>query len=144
MNWGHGILITIIIFVASILGMVVLSSSQSIDMMDEGYYEKELKHQELIDESANFARDNGKVEINDLGKYLEVKIPENLTNDITSGNILMMRPSDKSLDVNIPMQMKSGKQLIDKNLLIKGLYNIRMSWINNGTTYYQTFTYLVS
>lgn len=112
--------------------------------MDEGYYEKELKHQELIDESANFARDNGKVEINDLGKYLEVKIPENLTNDITSGNILMMRPSDKSLDVNIPMQMKSGKQLIDKNLLIKGLYNIRMSWINNGTTYYQTFTYLVS
>ncbi|HMY83206.1 MAG TPA: FixH family protein [Saprospiraceae bacterium] len=144
MNWGHGILITIIIFVASILGMVVLSSRQSIDMMDEGYYEKELKHQELIDESANFARDNGKVEINDLGKYLEVKIPENLTNDITSGNILMMRPSDKSLDVNIPMQMKSGKQLIDKNLLIKGLYNIRMSWINNGTTYYQTFTYLVS
>lgn len=144
MNWGHGILITIIIFVASILGMVVLSSRQSIDMMDEGYYEKELKHQELIDESANFARDNGKVEINDLGKYLEVKIPENLTNDITSGNILMMRPSDKSLDVNIPMQMKSGKQLIDKNLLIKGLYNIRMSWINNDTTYYQTFTYLVS
>ena len=144
MNWGHGILITIIIFVASILGMVVLSSRQSIDMMDEGYYEKELKHQELIDESANFARDNGKVEINDLGKYLEVKIPENLTNDITSGTILMMRPSDKSLDVNIPMQMKSGKQLIDKNLLIKGLYNIRMSWINNGTTYYQTFTYLVS
>ena len=68
MNWGHGILITIIIFVASILGMVVLSSRQSIDMMDEGYYEKELKHQELIDESANFARDNGKVEINDLGK----------------------------------------------------------------------------
>ena len=39
---------------------------------------------------------------------------------------------------------KIEKQLIDKNLLIKGLYNIRMSWINNGTTYYQTFTYLVS
>lgn len=144
MNWGHGILITIIIFVGSILGIVVLSSRQTIDMMDESYYEKELKHQELIDESENFARDNGKVEINDLGAYLEFDLPEDLTNNISSGNILMMRPSDKSLDLNIPMEMKAGKQRVEKSLLKKGMYNIRMSWVNNGTTYYQTFTYLVS
>jgi hypothetical protein len=40
--------------------MVFVSSYQTIDMMDDQYYKKELKHQELIDKSDNFAKVDGR------------------------------------------------------------------------------------
>ena len=55
-----------------------------------------------------------------------------------------MRLSDKKLDVRFPLEVKEGKQIIDKSTLFKGVYQVRMSWINNGIPYYQTFKYNVT
>lgn len=144
MNWGHGILITIIIFVASILGMVVLSSRQTIDMMDDRYYEKELRHQVLIDQSENFASAKGKVDLQIKDSSIILTLPHNLSDAISSGNIIFMRLSNKNMDVNIPLKMDDGRQEIDKSLFVKGMYQVRMKWVNKGTAYYQTFNFMVS
>ena len=144
MNWGHGILITIIIFVLSILTMVFVSSYQTIDMMDDQYYKKELKHQELIDKSDNSAKADGHIDIEDKGEVLLLNISNSITDSISSGDIIFMRLSDKKLDVRFPLEVKEGKQIIDKSTLFKGVYQVRMSWINNGIPYYQTFKYNVT
>ena len=48
-NWGHGILIAIILFLAGIGAMVFISMKQnnSIELIEDNYYEKELVFQAL-------------------------------------------------------------------------------------------------
>ena len=49
MDWGKGILLTIIAFVAFIMTLVVISVKQDdIHLVTENYYEKEIKYQDQI------------------------------------------------------------------------------------------------
>lgn len=75
---------------------------------------------------------------------LLLNISNSITDSISSGDIIFMRLSDKKLDVRFPLEVKEGKQIIDKSTLFKGVYQVRMSWINNGIPYYQTFKYNVT
>ena len=87
MNWGHGILAVIILFVLGIGSMVYVSSRQKIEMMDDQYYERELKHQSLIDGEENLNKAHGHITIYDSTKYLVVHISENVTDSLQEGNL---------------------------------------------------------
>lgn len=143
MNWGYGIMTVIIVFVLGMLGMVMLSSRQTIDMMDDKYYERELKHQQLIDGSASFVSDRGSVALTDSSDFIELRLPLNVSDSIVSGNIEMLRPSDKRLDRYFELKPVEGRQRFDRSDFIKGLYKIRMSWVNGNRSYYQSFDYIV-
>jgi len=143
MNWGYGIMTVIIVFVLGIGGMVLLSSKQSIDMMDDKYYERELKHQQLIDESASFVSDKGSVALVDSNGFIELRLPLNVSDSVVSGGIEIIRPSDKRLDRYFELKPLEGKQRFDKSDFVRGLYHVRMSWINGRKSYYQSFDYTV-
>ena len=50
MDWGKGILLTIIAFVGFIMTLVVISVRQDdIHLVAENYYEKEIKYQDQIE-----------------------------------------------------------------------------------------------
>jgi hypothetical protein len=55
MNWGWRITILYILFAAGILTLVFLSINEKIDLVDKGYYEKELVHQGRLDQQSNYA-----------------------------------------------------------------------------------------
>lgn len=137
MNWGHGILAVIILFVLGIGSMVYVSSRQKIEMMDDQYYERELKHQSLIDGEENLNKAHGHITIYDSTKYLVVHISENVTDSLQEGNLNFLRPADKRLDRNIELIPNNGVQLIPKSSLVKGNYNVRVSWTNGVAPYYK-------
>ncbi|MFZ1227578.1 MAG: FixH family protein [Saprospiraceae bacterium] len=137
MNWGHGILAVIILFVLGIGSMVYVSSRQKIEMMDDQYYERELKHQSLIDGEENLNKAHGHITIYDSTKYLVVHISENVTDSLQEGNLNFLRPADKRLDRNIELIPNNGVQLIPKSSLVKGNHNVRVSWTNGVTPYYK-------
>ena len=63
MSWGYKILSVYIIFVVGIMVMVFKSSMQNTDLVTPDYYEKELKYQQTIDESARTGKLSAKVEV---------------------------------------------------------------------------------
>lgn len=57
-NWGTGILIGIIAFMAFIIGLVYFSVQQNFDLVERDYYPKALEYQQQIDKEEN-ARKTG-------------------------------------------------------------------------------------
>ena len=66
-----------------------------------------------------------------------VHISENVTDSLQEGNLNFLRPADKRLDRNIELIPNNGVQLIPKSSLVKGNYNVRVSWTNGVTPYYK-------
>lgn len=137
MNWGYGILCVIILFVSGIVGLVVLSSQQDIEMMDDHYYERELLHQNLINGEENLNNARGVITVKDSLTFLVVAISGHVVDKLDDGKIVFLRPSDQRLDRTIELNPEKGQQIIDKSLFIRGEYQARFSWSNDGRAFYQ-------
>ena len=66
MNWGYKILMVYILFVAGIMVMVFMSSTQNTDLVTTDYYEKELVYQQKIDQISRTSALSAKVAITGL------------------------------------------------------------------------------
>jgi len=137
MNWGYGILIVIILFVLGMSGLVFISSKQHIDMMDDHYYERELTHQTLIDGEENLNKSGGEIAVIDSQSFIVIVISESVVNNIKNGKIHFLRESDQRLDRSIVLNPLMGKQTIEKSLFVKGKYQARFSWTNDGKSFYR-------
>lgn len=143
MNWGYGILIVIILFVLGIGSLVFISSRQQIEMMDDHYYERELLHQNLINGERNLNNAGADIVVKDSAEFLVVSISKHVVNQMTDGKIIFLRPSDQRLDKSIDLQMKEGRQVIDKSNFIKGKYEARFSWNNDGKSFYRQLPVII-
>ncbi len=137
MNWGYKILVVVIIFIVGMGTMVTIAMKQKNEMEDDQYYVKELKHQSLIDAEKNLNKADEKLSILDTNNLLRLTIPRSTITDINNGKIDFLRPSDQTKDLTIAMSMNSkGEQFISKKNLVKGLYNVKVSWQSQGVPYY--------
>jgi hypothetical protein len=137
MNWGYKILVVIIIFIAGMGTMVTIAMKQKNEMEDDQYYVKELKHQNLIDAEKNLNKLGEKLSILDTNNLLRLTIPHSTITNISNGKIDFLRPSDQTKDLTIAMSMDDqGEQFISKKNLVRGLYNIKVSWQSQGVAYY--------
>ncbi|MFA6149907.1 MAG: FixH family protein [Chitinophagaceae bacterium] len=137
MNWGYKILVVIVLFVLGMGTMVTIAMKQTNEMVDDQYYLKELKHQELIDASDNLNSNEGTVVVSQPLNFIKISFPEKVSENVSEGTIMFLRPSDKSKDRVIPLVIdSSGEQMISKSKFITGNYTMRIQWKNNGIAYY--------
>ncbi len=138
MNWGYKILAVVIIFLVGMLSMVYVAFRQTNEMIDDNYYDKELKYQQVIQ-----AKENLNVYSSDSIIYKEdhnliVKIPNEIGADLQSGSIYLIRMSESNKDQKIQLKTdKEGKQIIDCSSFTKGEYFYRISWNLLNKDYYQ-------
>lgn len=135
MDWGKGILFTIIGFVALIMTMVVISvRMDGIELVTENYYEEEIKYQDRIDES------NSAVELNrDVISYdAQTKVIELDLPNGTIGSLQLFRPSDSSLDQKVKVEVSHvGKTEVPLKQLKSGYWKVQLNWSENGVEHYQ-------
>ena len=135
MDWGKGIIITIIGFVALIMTMVVISvRMDGIELVTENYYEEEIKYQDRIDESKSADDlDREVISFDAQSKVIELDLPNG-----TKGSLQLFRPSDSSLDQEIQLEVThSGVTLIPLNELKSGYWKVQLNWTENGVDHYQ-------
>lgn len=135
MDWGKGILLTIIAFVGFILTLVVISVRQDdIHMVTENYYEKELKYQDHIDREASAAKLDREVLIFDSeSRSMVLDLPVG-----AKGNLQLFRPSDERLDQNLTLDIKNeGKTTVPLEKLKSGYWKAQLTWTENGVDFYQ-------
>lgn len=138
MNWGKGITLVIILFIITMLGMVFYASKQTNEMVENNYYDKELKYQSLIDASKNL----NVISIDSLivqeENQLKVVIPNALVNGFKDGNIEFLSNDAEKKDTNIAFSPdSSGNYIIPRNDIKSGYYNARIKWVSNEKNYYR-------
>lgn len=144
MNWGHSILIVIILFLVGMLGMVFYAARQTNEMIDDQYYQKELAYQSVIEAKQNLLRvSDHKIVQQDLD---EVKIifPDGTFEKLEQGMIELLRQNDQRRDIRIEVKPTGfSHRLIPKTDLIRGMYRVRVQWVNDGIPYYAEETLFV-
>lgn len=138
MNWGHKITLVIVIFILSMVGMVYISFKQTNEMMDENYYDKEIKYQKLIDASKNLNQIQSDSLLAIEENTIKMVFPATTFNQIKDGKIEFLCNDKQSNDFTIKIKPDSqGIFNVDKKQLKKGSYTARIYWENNGMSYYK-------
>jgi len=137
LNWGHGLLSVILIFLAGMLGMVYVASRQTNEMIDDHYYQKELAFQGVIDAGKNLKNLTSQSIVSQTSASVIVQFPTGSFENLQSGTIDMQRndASLKDLHLDIPSSPSFAYE-IPKSGLTRGLYIMKVSWINQQVPFY--------
>ena len=137
-NWGTGIVIAFIGFIAFIMYFVInmnVNDKYNHDLVTEDYYEEELQYQNEIDKlnNANLLEEN--ISYKRTNDGLLIKFPENLDPKNIIGKVFLYRPSNKQLDFEISISLSKLHLLIPDKRLVDGRWNIKIDWQYNGKSY---------
>ena len=138
MNWGWKILILYTSFVVFMLSLVYMCTQQSIDLVTENYYGKELKYADQYQRMQNSLPVDRKLKISldPETKQLQIVFPGNAEN--VDGTVNFFRPDNKNLDFNVPVKAGSDhNQQIDCGKLSQGLWRVQITWNGDGNGYYE-------
>lgn len=137
MSWGYKVILILAVFVIGILSMVFIAMRQNNEMIDDHYYDKELKYQEVIDARKNLEKFNDSVLVIQEGEMVKIKIPSLAAQNITEGYLEFLRHDDKNKDRKLSIATDTnGMQLLPKSNFSKGEYKLRARWKSNGVEYY--------
>ena len=135
-NWGVGIVITIVCFMGFIMFFVIKMSTDTKydhDLVTEEYYKEELAYQDQIDAQQNSAHLAENIQVEVSAEGIQILFPSEKI-DI-EGKVNLYRPSNKKLDLEIPVNLENQQMIIPAEKLVEGKYKLSIHWKWNGTTY---------
>ena len=133
MNWGVKILLTLITIVVVTVSVGIYMVSQDTDsLVEEGYYEKGLDYESIIEHQRNVETYNAQPEITVKDNYLEFLFKE----ENNKGEIILQRPSDQHLDQVIPFSTSDSKYTLSLKDFQKGSWEIQLSWEQNDIPFF--------
>ncbi len=134
-NWGTGILIFLILFLAACAVFITFAMRQDVNLVHKDYYEKGVDYTDQMNVNARSAdlTDSIQVSVND--DHLQVDFEKALVSKIDSGKVLLYRPSSSKMDITFPMIFTGNSINITKENLVSGRYIIKLSWYSGGLKY---------
>lgn len=137
-NWGTGIVLVMVGFIAFILYFVITMSTDSAyshDLVTEEYYAKEMAYQDEIDAETNTNNLDEKIKSKKVETGWLLIFPSELDPLKIKGKVFLYRPSNQQLDFEIPMELSSSNLLIPDKRLIGGRWNITIDWTYQGKSF---------
>ena len=142
-SWPFGIAIIYGLFVILLLIYVVFSTYNTVDLVTEDYYAKELKYQEYIDRKnrTNTLKEGVIWDYSEKSQTIHLRFPATIDPAQISGKIVFFRPSDARLDNSISINPDTnGLQTLDISNLKQGMWRIKIFWKTNVAEYYNEDT----
>jgi len=131
-NWGHGITIFYICFVAAVVTVLIASFSIDHSLVVDDYYAKDLAYQSQYDKAQN-SLSTKSIKINNDEAKGELTIDFANENNV-EGSVYFYRPSDKSQDFKVKIEDKETK--ISTKSLLPGKWIIKVDWTEDGKPFY--------
>ncbi|MBD3627774.1 FixH family protein [Cyclobacterium sp.] len=135
MNWGNGIVLVFVVFVAIMATMVTICMKQDdLHLVTENYYEEEIKYQEHIDKLSNsLASSKAAMSFDARAKMLDLNLPVG-----AKGELHLFRPSDARMDKKIDVNIKDTEvNTVDLNSLSPGYWRVKLSWESDGVGFFE-------
>lgn len=137
-NWGTGLVIGMVIFIAFILFLVITMTTDDTynhDLVTEEYYKKEMAYQEEIDAEENLKLLPSALKTMRVPEGWQINFPEELDPSKINGTMFLYRPSSKQLDFDFPIVLSGLNLLIPDKRLLDGRWNIIIDWEYEGINY---------
>ncbi len=135
-GWGWKITILYSVFVAMIVGLVIASSHQKIDLVSKDYYKDEIAYQKVLDASKNQASLEGALTIHADGREIFIEFPKEFSDKFLTGNVKLYSASHQEWDRNFPINTSGGRLSIPRSNLQHTLYTIKVSYTVGEKSYY--------
>lgn len=127
--WPKGIIIVFVAFAVFMTGLVIICLKQDITLESKDYYKEELKYQEKINAIENTKSNKPTIHLsNKQLMKVSFPIPTNI-----KGKMQGYKP-DKSKEDFVYEFDRSFE--LDLSQKAKGLWKIKLSWIQNNVDYY--------
>ncbi|MFH2036367.1 MAG: FixH family protein [Candidatus Zixiibacteriota bacterium] len=145
-KWGMGIYAFYGSFIIFILVLVLYVSIQDFQMVEDNYYEKDLAYQNQIDKIGRAGQLEKDVEIGFSADNQRLKLTfPVLDPQPIEGQIVFYRPSNSRYDVAVPIKVDSlGNQEIEISNLIRGNWQLKISWMVDSVEYYSQSRIIVN
>jgi len=138
MNWGHKIAIVYGLFVAFMIGMLVMSTNYDNDLVTEDYYAKELAYQDKINAGQNLAQANIDVEVKMIDGKLKLLFDHLPASQTVSGEVTFYKPDDQKMDETHPIIMGANSSEMEISSKGKhGRYKVQVTFEMEGKTFYK-------
>ncbi len=134
-GWGQGIWLVYGFFAVGILLLVYLSTKQSIDLVDDQYYQQELAFQGRLD-AQNRA--------NSRGMLLELKGDSLRIKGVgaTYGNVHAYCPTQSQNDRKWALEAKTSRVWnLPLTSLSPAAYRLDVEWVDAGDTFFQSLDF---
>jgi nitrogen fixation protein FixH len=137
-SWGTGISIVIILFLIVTIGQTIaIHVFIDYDLVEEEYYEAEIKYQSQIEkmERTNALPETLKIKL--TSQFIEFKFPSIFEDKTIGGFINFYKPSNDLLDKTQVVKLNDeNKMYFSTNELTTGLWKIKVNWEVGGIEYY--------
>lgn len=138
MHWGKAIALVLTLFVVVSLGILFYSMTMDWSLVEDDYYPKELKHEELLIKKRNFNALNEPLVITLEQQSVDLKFPTFFKGKTTGGHIQVYRPSNKKMDYLVAVKFDTTLiQSIPMTHFKHGNYIIKVEWYADGIAYYK-------
>ncbi|GAA4389967.1 FixH family protein [Hymenobacter koreensis] len=137
--WPYAIIAVFILFASFIGYMVKQAMSTSVDLVSKDYYQQELEHQQRMEAVARTAALPGQVAVTyePAVQELTLQLPARFAGQQATGKVQFFRPSDQTLDFNVPLQTNAaGAQHLSTAKLQDGYWRIRVEFEAAGQVYF--------
>ncbi len=143
MSWGTKIILTFAVFMIGMIGMVVFVFNLQIDLVEDNYYDKEIKYQDQIDILSDTRRLEKSLDIKLTEKAVSFNFPEHETTP--AGEIQFYRPSDAGKDFKLPIKTgEDHSQSVSTAEIAKGLWKIKVTWMADNKKFYSEETIFIN
>ena len=135
--WPLGIFTAFGLFFAGMASVVVIAATHRDHLVNDNYYEQELKFQSQIDSSARTQKSGATITYDAGSSSVVIALPAAQLAQKFSGEINFYRPSEPKLDRAFTLEPKTdGTQTLDVSQLATGLWLVRAKWNAGGETYF--------
>jgi len=135
--WPIGIVLTLLLFFAGTIGLVVMACNQMSDLVSPNYYEDEVRFQKQMDRVERVSRLEAKARVtyNAAARQIRIALPAGHAG--AQGSVQLYRPSAAGLDRQWDLRIDAnGVQCIDTTGLRTGLWKVRVNWTVGGSDYF--------
>jgi hypothetical protein len=135
--WPYGIIATFVLFFMGMATVVIIASTHREHLVNNNYYEQELKFQGQIDAAARAAKSGALIAHDAATGQLNIKLDAAQLAQKFSGSVELYRPSAPELDRELALAPKAdGTQAINVTKLPSGPWLVRVKWNAGGEDYF--------
>ena len=135
-NWGHGIVLVLVLFGGLMITMVIKSSQQRIDLVTEDYYNTEDAYQERQVRSKRAQSLKGDFMIKREADRVVIDLPHDLPADQLKGSITFYNPTDKRLDFVVDLSA-DHQQVVERTNLPAGRWTVKVDIPGDSGYYFE-------
>lgn len=137
--WPAGIVAAFIVFICGTIALIVLATSNRMELVAGDYYEQELRYQQRLDGMNRAQRlpAGAKVSFDAARQAITLALPADHARQQAKGEVTLFRPSAAGMDRRLDLNLNpDGSMSVDTSALPSGLWRIRVLWHVGGEEFF--------